>query len=136
GLHGWSPCSGRVDLAVAQHLPHGRHQAGDRHLKFHIERDDLFSERDPAVSTEQDGPYVSMFLGGAPLLFSITLATNLHSRGNVILALGAAALWAFSAFRAVIVFRSTRHISALIVAAYSEGGRDVPDRRRRRAVGL
>jgi Cation efflux family len=25
----------RVDLAVAQRLPHGRHQAGDRHLKFH-----------------------------------------------------------------------------------------------------
>jgi len=32
---------GRVDLAVAQHLPRGRHQAGDRHLKFHEDRDNL-----------------------------------------------------------------------------------------------
>ena len=31
----------RVDLAIAQHLPHGRHQAGDRHLKFHDVRDNL-----------------------------------------------------------------------------------------------
>jgi hypothetical protein len=31
----------RVDLAVAQHLAHGRHQAGDRHLKFHDVRDNL-----------------------------------------------------------------------------------------------
>ena len=28
-------------MAVAQHLPHGRHQAGDRHLKFHDVRDNL-----------------------------------------------------------------------------------------------
>jgi hypothetical protein len=28
-------------LAVAQHLPQGRHQAGDRHLKFHETRDNL-----------------------------------------------------------------------------------------------
>jgi len=28
-------------LAVAQHLPRGRHQAGDRHLKFHEDRDNL-----------------------------------------------------------------------------------------------
>jgi len=28
-------------LAVAQHLPRGRHQAGDRHLKFHDDRDNL-----------------------------------------------------------------------------------------------
>lgn len=26
-------------MAVAQHLPQGRHQAGDRHLKFHETRD-------------------------------------------------------------------------------------------------
>jgi len=32
---------GRVDLAVAQHLPRGRHQAGDRHLKFHEDWDNL-----------------------------------------------------------------------------------------------
>ena len=28
-------------MAVAQHLPQGRHQAGDRHLKFHEDRDNL-----------------------------------------------------------------------------------------------
>jgi hypothetical protein len=28
-------------LAVAQHLAHGRHQAGDRHLKIHGVRDNL-----------------------------------------------------------------------------------------------
>ena len=28
-------------MAVAQHLPRGRHQAGDRHLKFHEDRDNL-----------------------------------------------------------------------------------------------
>jgi hypothetical protein len=28
-------------LAVAQHLPQGRHQAGDRHLNFHETRDNL-----------------------------------------------------------------------------------------------
>ncbi len=28
-------------MAVAQHLPQGRHQAGDRHLKFHEHRDNL-----------------------------------------------------------------------------------------------
>jgi len=28
-------------LADAQHLPHGRHQAGDRHLNFHETRDNL-----------------------------------------------------------------------------------------------
>jgi hypothetical protein len=28
-------------LAVAQHLAHGRHQAGDRHLKIHDVRDNL-----------------------------------------------------------------------------------------------
>jgi hypothetical protein len=30
------------DLAVARHLPAGRHRAGDRHLKFHDYRDNLF----------------------------------------------------------------------------------------------
>ena len=30
-----------VDLAVAQHLPQGRSQAGDRHLNFHETRDNL-----------------------------------------------------------------------------------------------
>jgi len=33
-----------VDLAVAQHLPRGRCQAGDRHLNFHETRDNLVSE--------------------------------------------------------------------------------------------
>ena len=28
-------------MAVAQHLPRGRHQAGDRHLKFHEDWDNL-----------------------------------------------------------------------------------------------
>jgi len=28
-------------LADAQHLPHGRRQAGDRHLKFYETRDNL-----------------------------------------------------------------------------------------------
>jgi len=28
-------------LAVAQHLPQGRHQAGDRHLNFYETRDNL-----------------------------------------------------------------------------------------------
>ena len=28
-------------MADAQHLPQGRHQAGDRHLKFHETRDNL-----------------------------------------------------------------------------------------------
>ena len=28
-------------MADAQHLPQGRHQAGDRHLKFHEDRDNL-----------------------------------------------------------------------------------------------
>ena len=28
-------------MAVAQHLPRGRHEAGDRHLKFHEDRDNL-----------------------------------------------------------------------------------------------
>ncbi|MGI8867405.1 MAG: hypothetical protein ACR2F6_00755 [Mycobacteriales bacterium] len=28
-------------MAVAQHLPQGRHQAGDRHLNFHETRDNL-----------------------------------------------------------------------------------------------
>jgi len=32
-------------LAVAQHLPQGRSQAGDRHLNFHETRDNLFSRR-------------------------------------------------------------------------------------------
>ena len=41
---------GRVDLAVAQHLPQGRHQAGDRHLKFHEDRDNLESSRAIALS--------------------------------------------------------------------------------------
>jgi len=37
-------------LADAQHLPHGRHQAGDRHLKFHETRDNLmFPETDHYV---------------------------------------------------------------------------------------
>jgi 2,4-dienoyl-CoA reductase-like NADH-dependent reductase (Old Yellow Enzyme family) len=31
----------RVVLADAQHLPHGRSRAGDRHLKFHESRDNL-----------------------------------------------------------------------------------------------
>ncbi len=31
-------------MAVAQHLPRGRHQAGDRHLKFHQDRDNLLAE--------------------------------------------------------------------------------------------
>ncbi len=31
----------RIDLAVAQHLAHARHQAGDRHLKIHDVRDNL-----------------------------------------------------------------------------------------------
>jgi hypothetical protein len=35
-----SPCCRSV-LADAQHLPRGRHQAGDRHLKFHGDRDNL-----------------------------------------------------------------------------------------------
>jgi hypothetical protein len=30
-------------LADARHLPHGRSQAGDRHLKFHETRDNLSS---------------------------------------------------------------------------------------------
>ena len=30
-------------MAVAQHLPRGRHQAGDRHLKFHEDRDNLLT---------------------------------------------------------------------------------------------
>src|SRR5665648_625123 len=34
-----------VDLAVAQHLPQGRCQAGDRHLNFHETRDNLVEER-------------------------------------------------------------------------------------------
>ena len=29
------------ELAVAQHLPQGRSQAGDRHLNFHETRDNL-----------------------------------------------------------------------------------------------
>jgi hypothetical protein len=33
-------------LAVAQHLPQGRHQAGDRHLNFHDTRDNLKKYRD------------------------------------------------------------------------------------------
>lgn len=28
-------------MADAQHLPQGRHQAGDRHLNFHETRDNL-----------------------------------------------------------------------------------------------
>ena len=34
-----------VDLAVAQHLPQGRRQAGDRHLKFHDVRGNLLECR-------------------------------------------------------------------------------------------
>ncbi len=30
-------------MADAQHLPQGRRQAGDRHLKFHESRDNLFA---------------------------------------------------------------------------------------------
>ena len=32
-------------MADAQHLPQGRHQAGDRHLKFHETRDNLGARR-------------------------------------------------------------------------------------------
>ena len=35
------PCLLGSSLADAQHLPQGRHQAGDRHLKFHESRDNL-----------------------------------------------------------------------------------------------
>jgi len=42
---------GRVDLAVAQHLPRGRHQAGDRHLKFHEDRDNLKIDRHRTLVT-------------------------------------------------------------------------------------
>ena len=39
-VHG-GPLSFGSTLADAQHLPQGRHQAGDRHLKFHEIRDNL-----------------------------------------------------------------------------------------------
>jgi len=32
-------------LADARHLPHGRYQAGDRHLKFHETRDNLVTNK-------------------------------------------------------------------------------------------
>jgi len=50
---------GRVDLAVAQHLPRGRHQAGDRHLKFHEDWDNLPGQGEPAslVITEWLRPF-------------------------------------------------------------------------------
>src|SRR5665811_1365718 len=35
------PCLLGSSLVDAQHLPHGRRQAGDRHLKFHETRDNL-----------------------------------------------------------------------------------------------
>ena len=35
------PCLLGSSLADAQHLPHGRRQVGDRHLKFHESRDNL-----------------------------------------------------------------------------------------------
>jgi len=44
--HG-GPLSDRVVLADAQHLPQGRHQAGDRHLKIHESWDNLLAPRHP-----------------------------------------------------------------------------------------
>jgi hypothetical protein len=41
------PCLLGSSLVDAQHLPHGRRQAGDRHLKFHETRDNL----DPVAVT-------------------------------------------------------------------------------------
>lgn len=43
----------RVDLAVAQHLAHARHQAGDRHLKIHDVRDNLEGGLDSHRGTVQ-----------------------------------------------------------------------------------
>jgi hypothetical protein len=37
-------------LAVAQHLPQGRHQAGDRHLKIHEDPDTLDLHPAEAIS--------------------------------------------------------------------------------------
>jgi len=34
-------------LAVTQHLPQGRSQAGDRHLNFHETRDNLLAPAEP-----------------------------------------------------------------------------------------
>ncbi|MGD0894904.1 MAG: hypothetical protein ABSA08_02630, partial [Acidimicrobiales bacterium] len=40
-LHGGGPLAVRVTWWSPEHLPEGRRQAGDRHLKFHDERDNL-----------------------------------------------------------------------------------------------
>ena len=45
-----------MTLAVARHLPFGRSQAGDRHLNFYDERDNLFADA--------SGPTVNLY--GAP----------------------------------------------------------------------
>jgi len=54
-------------LAVAQHLPRGRHQAGDRHLKFHEDRDNL-----PMIPLRPSMPLTSPFCSWltAPLMLS------------------------------------------------------------------
>jgi hypothetical protein len=53
-------------LAVAQHLPQGRHQAGDRHLKFHDVRDNLrlgLRPEDPGVLPASDAWFVVVLQG-------------------------------------------------------------------------
>ena len=64
-------------MADAQHLPQGRCQAGDRHLKFYETRDNLFQEprqehsRKPQeiiqkIERMYDGPYLELFARERP----------------------------------------------------------------------
>jgi len=60
--------SGRVDLAVAQYLPRGRHQEGDRHLKFHEDRDNLVFvvEDDSQDHPDHVDGHRNVFLAASP----------------------------------------------------------------------
>ena len=44
-------------MADAQHLPHGRHQAGDRHLNFHETRDNLVNDAAADIEGHRQAGY-------------------------------------------------------------------------------
>ena len=63
-------------MAVAQHLPQGRHQAGDRHLNFHETRDNLLARSGPVYGSFASvaAIFALLYLVSQALLFAAEVA--------------------------------------------------------------
>ena len=73
--------SRRCDLAVARHLPPGRHRAGDRHLNFYDSRDNLpsrkrQSRRGSSPTEDSVPPGIQWCMPPMPSFIGVTGTTN------------------------------------------------------------